>query len=178
MRITPENKCLFDGTSQFLLKTMKLSIQTWPDNPILREQCSPIKTTELYTFRKLGDAMLDYIKNPKHRGIWLAAPQVGINKRMIVVGLPDKRDDEKYSITLMINPLIIKKSTETDIDEEWCLSLPGLTGDVERSNAIELEWIDIKGRKMKKNIIGYGARVVQHEVDHLDGIMICDKFLK
>jgi len=58
------------------------------------------------------------------------------------------------------------------------LSLPGLIGNVQRVTSIDVEWIDIKGKKMKKTIAGYGARVVQHEVDHLDGIMICDKFLK
>ncbi len=78
----------------------------------------------------------------------------------------------------MINPVILKKSTETDKDEEGCLSLPGLVGDIQRSISVDVEWLDIKGKKMKKHITGYGARVVQHEVDHLDGIMISDKFLK
>ncbi len=79
-----------------------------------------------------------------------------------------KRDDESYPIITMINPVILKKSKETDIDEEGCLSLPGITGNVERSKVIEVEWIDIKGRKMKKKIVGFGARVIQHEVDHLN----------
>jgi peptide deformylase len=122
--------------------------------------------------------MLAYIKNPKHGGIGLAAPQVGVNKRIIVVGLPEKKDDEKYSIILMINPVITKKWSETSRDEEWCLSLPGLLGQVERATTIDVEWVDIKGKKMKKSIKGYGARVLQHEVDHLDWVMICDKFLK
>ncbi len=78
----------------------------------------------------------------------------------------------------MINPIILEKSKEKDVDEEGCLSLPGITGRVERSTSIEVEWMDIKGRKMKKKIAGFGARVVQHEVDHLDGILISDKFLK
>lgn len=157
---------------------MKLTVQTGQDNPILRAKSTPVKTTELHLYRPLSDAMLTYIKNPKHRGIWLAAPQIGTNKRIIVVGLPTKRDDDQYSIILMINPVITSKSKETDIDEEGCLSLPELTGNVERSISIELEWLDIKGRKMKRTISGYGARVIQHEVDHLDGVMICDKFLK
>ncbi len=157
---------------------MKLTVQTGQDNPVLRTKSTPIKTTELHLFRPLGDAMLAYIKNPKHKGIWLAAPQVGTNKRIIVVGLPTKRDDDQYSIILMINPVITTRSAETDVDEEWCLSLPGLTGNIERSTSVVLEWVDIKGKKMKKAISGYGARVIQHEVDHLDGVMICDKFLK
>ncbi len=157
---------------------MNLSIQTWTDNPILRTVAKPLKSTELHAHRVLSETMLNYIKNPKHHGIWLAAPQVGISKRIIIVWLPVKRDDDSYPITVMINPVILSKSTETDIDEEWCLSLPGVTGDVERPIAVEVEWIDIKGRKMKKKIVGFGARVIQHEVDHLDGILISDKFLK
>lgn len=62
--------------------------------------------------------MLSYVKNPKHGGIGLAAPQVGVNKRMIVVGLAKDRDDESYPLILMINPVITKKSAETSIDEE------------------------------------------------------------
>ncbi len=157
---------------------MKLSIQTWKDNSILRAVSGPVKLQELHNYKVLGESMLAYIKNPKHGWIGLAAPQVGVNKRIIIVGLPEKKDDEKYPIVLMINPTITKKWQETARDEEGCLSLPGLLGEVERATSVDVEWIDIKGKKMKKSIQGYGARVVQHEIDHLDGVMICDKFLK
>lgn len=157
---------------------MKLTIQTGQENTILRKKSTPVKIIELHLYRPLMESMLAYIKNPKNKGIWLAAPQVGMNKRIIVAGLPNKRDDERYSIVLMINPVITSKSVDTDCDEEGCLSLPGLIGNVQRSTSINIEWIDIKGKKMKKALSGYGARVIQHEVDHLDGVMICDKFLK
>jgi len=157
---------------------MKLIIQTWTENPILRAVATPVKTIELYAHRVLYDTMLAYIKNPKNHGIWLAAPQVGMSKRIIIVWLPLHRDDENYPIVVMINPTILTQSAETDIDEEWCLSLPNITGNVSRSRAIDVEWTDIKGRKMKKKVIGFGARVIQHEIDHLDWILISDKFLK
>lgn len=157
---------------------MKLTIQTWTDNPILRAVAKAVKPVELHAHKVLADSMITYIKNPKHHGIGLAAPQVGVSKRIIIVWLPVNRDDESYPIVAMINPVILSKSTETESDEEGCLSLPGITGSVERSKAIDVEWIDIKGRKMKKKIVGFGARVVQHEVDHLDWILISDKFLK
>lgn len=157
---------------------MKLSIQTWKDNTILRAVSTPVKPQELHLYRVLWESMLSYIKNPKHGWIGLAAPQVGVNKRIIIVGLPEKKDEEKYPVVLMINPVIIRKSRETNHDEEGCLSLPGLLGQVERSTSLDVEWIDIKGKKMKKSVTWYGARVIQHEIDHLDGIMICDKFLK
>lgn len=129
---------------------MNLTIQTWTDNPVLRAVAKPVKPVELHAHKVLSDTMLAYIKNPKHHGIGLAAPQVGVSKRIIIVWLPKNRDDESYPIVAMINPIILEKSEETDIDEEGCLSLPGITGKVERSIAIEVEWIDIKGRKMKK----------------------------
>jgi len=162
----------------FKLLFMKLSIQTWTDNPILRAIAKPVKETELHTIRVLTESMLAYIKNPKHHGIGLAAPQVGVSKRIVIVWLPINRDDEDYPIIAMINPVILTKSPETDIDEEGCLSLPGITGHIERSKTIEVEWRDIKWRKMKKKITGFGARVIQHEIDHLDWILISDKFLK
>lgn len=80
--------------------------------------------TELHAHKTLAETMLAYIKNPKHHGIGLAAPQVGVSKRLIVVGLPTHRDDENYPLIAMINPTILSYSEETDIDEEGCLSLP------------------------------------------------------
>lgn len=62
--------------------------------------------------------MLAYVKNPKNGGIGLAAPQVGVNKRIIVVGLAKDREDESYPLVIMVNPVLTKKSTETSIDEE------------------------------------------------------------
>ncbi len=157
---------------------MRLTVQTWSENPILRAVSTPIKSTELHKYRVLGESMLTYIKNPKHNGIGLAAPQVGVNKRMVVVGLPKGQDDEEYPLILMINPKITQKSSETEVGEEGCLSLPNLRGNVVRSLWVEAEWLDIKGKKMKKMITGFGAKVIQHEIDHLDGVLISDKFLK
>ncbi len=157
---------------------MRLTIEIWPENPVLRAVSSPIKASEIHKYRVLGESMLAYIKNPKHNGIGLAAPQVGTNKRMVVVGLPKGQDDEEYPIVLMINPLITKKSDETEVGEEGCLSLPNLRWNVKRSVWVEAEWLDIKGKKIKKLITGFGAKVIQHEIDHLDGVLISDKFLK
>lgn len=157
---------------------MRLTIETWTDNSILRAVSSPIKATDLHKYRVLGESMLTYIKNPKNNGIGLAAPQVGTNKRMVVVWLPKNQDDEEYPILLMINPTIVGKSPDTEVGEEGCLSLPNLRGNVSRSLWVEAEWLDIKGKKMKKMITGFGAKVIQHEIDHLDGVLISDKFLK
>lgn len=156
---------------------MNFTIETWANNIVLRTVAQSVKIQELHTIRVLTEKMTTYIKNPKHHGIWLAGPQIGVSKRIIIVWLPQKNDDERYPIIAMINPIIISKWNKYDIFEEGCLSLPGITWNVKRSTEIEVEWLDIKGRKMRKNITGFGARVVQHEIDHLDWILIIDKFL-
>ena len=117
--------------------------------------------TDLHKYRTLGESMLAYIKNPKHNGIGLAAPQVGTNKRMVVVGLPQNNDDEKYPIILLINPKITAFSPEKEAGEEGCLSLPNLRGNVMRSLWVDAEWLDNKGKKFKKRIMGFGAKVIQ-----------------
>ena len=97
---------------------MKLTIETGADNTILRTISKAVKPHEIHTYRAFGESMLAYIKNPKHAGIGLAAPQVGTNKRIIVVGLPKNRDDTAYPIVLMVNPVILSKSGEEEVDEE------------------------------------------------------------
>lgn len=156
---------------------MRLTIETWSDNPILRDEAQEVKNSELHALRPLVAAMLDFVKNPKNGGIGLAAPQVGLSKQIIVVGLPQQREDTSYPIIPMLNPCIVRLSSEKDRDEEWCLSLPGQKGIVERSVSIDVVWMDIKGKKIRKTFTGFAARVIQHEVDHLHGVLITDKFL-
>jgi peptide deformylase len=101
-------------------------------------------------------------------GIGLAAPQIGILQRLIVVS-PDGMKP-----TALINPKIVQ-SEGAAIGEEGCLSIPGLYGDVERSESVILEAQDRKGRALRLELAGLKARVVQHEIDHLDGILFIDK---
>lgn len=116
----------------------------------------------------------------EYDGVWLAAPQIGKNIRMVATtqwkeskkeGSPDKFLWEK----IMINPEIIEKSKDTICTEEGCLSLPGITGDVRRYKQITLKYSDLKGKKHKKVFKNFDAIVIQHEIDHLDGILFIDK---
>jgi peptide deformylase len=104
----------------------------------------------------------------KAHGIGLAAPQVGLSQRLIVIAPPD------YKPTALINPKIIKAEGE-QIGQEGCLSIPGLYGDVKRFEYVEVEAMDRKGRELIFELDGLAARVVQHEIDHLDGILFIDK---
>lgn len=153
----------------------KLQLEFGENNPILRAVSEIIKPNELSLYKWLAEAMVKHIKNPKNGGVGLAAPQIGVNKRLIAVSLMKDYEDENFRTIAMINPIITKKSDEKCTDKEWCLSLPGLTWPVERPKSITVEFLDIAGRKFQLNLSNLAARIVQHEIDHLDGILFVDK---
>lgn len=155
-----------------------LKIETGKQNEILRTISEEIKSAELNTYIKLGKEMIKYIKNPDNRWVWLAAPQVWYNKRLIVVSLLKHRDDEIFQTVMMINPEILEHSTECEIEWEWCLSVPGENGEVERFLSIKLRYID-ENKKQRTILLSWvSARIVQHEIDHLNGILFTDKLKK
>lgn len=134
------------------------------DNPILRQQTKPVpKVTKAVL--KLLDDMKDSMIEAK--GVGLAAPQIGVNDRVCLAYINEK-------IVPLINPQITWKSKETAIDEEGCLSLPHTWIKVPRSTEIQLTYIDAKGKERELKLQNFDARVVQHEVDHLDGVLIVD----
>lgn len=104
----------------------------------------------------------------KANGVGLAAPQMGILQRIIVIEPPDVRPQA------LINPKILKHEGE-QIGIEGCLSIPGLYGDVKRAEYVEVEAFDRKGREYVFELEGLPARVVQHEIDHLDGVLFIDR---
>ncbi len=101
------------------------------------------------------------------QGIGLAAPQVGIPKRIIVV-------QEKTPL-VFINPKIVKKSSETTLEQEGCLSFPGIFLKIKRANEIEIKALNEEGAKISFKSEGLMARVFQHEIDHLDGVLCIDR---
>ena len=152
----------------------KLTIETGEDNEILRSVSDTIKPAELKQYRALADGMIKHIKNPDNGGVGLAAPQVGVNKRLIVVSLMKTYDDETYRTIAMVNPEIIEHAEHKVKWEEWCLSVPGETGDVERWEWVKVSFIDPEGRKYALRLESLAARIVQHEIDHLDGVLFTD----
>jgi len=114
----------------------------------------------------LVDEMMRIMKQAN--GVGLAAPQIGILQRIIVIAPSGTRP------TALINPTIIKSEGEM-VGEEGCLSIPGLYGDVKRAAYVEVEAYDRKGRCFTYELEGMAARVVQHEIDHLDGVLFIDK---
>lgn len=133
-------------------------------NPVLRKVADEIKISKKTDFTI--NEMMRIMR--KAHGIGLAAPQVGLSQRLIVIAPPD------YKPTALINPKIIKAEGE-QIGQEGCLSIPGLYGDVKRFEYVEVEAMDRKGRELIFELEGLAARVVQHEIDHLDGVLFIDK---
>ena len=153
----------------------KLIIETGDDNEILRSVSEIVKTAEIRKYKTLAEDMVKYVKNPDNGGVWLAAPQVWVNKRVIAVSLMRDYDDEGYRTIAMINPEIIEKSEEKCRESEWCLSVPGEKGDVPRWKWVKVNFLDPDGKKYSMKLENLAARIVQHEIDHLDGILFTDK---
>ena len=109
-------------------------------------------------------------------GVGLAAPQIGVSKRIIVFKVPEERttatrNDGPQGLQVLINPEIEPLSGEMELGWEGCLSIPGLKGEVPRYRKIAYRGLDLQGETVLRQAEGFHARVVQHEVDHLDGIL-------
>jgi peptide deformylase len=134
-------------------------------NPILRKKSEPVTTFDDALVSLLVD-MFDTMDSKK--GIGLAAPQIGILQQIIIISF------EKDQFEL-INPEILDYSGQRDIQEEGCLSMPGVQVDVERYDIIKVKAQNRKGDYLEFESDGMVARIIQHEVDHLKGVLITDK---
>ena len=150
----------------------KREILIEPD-PILRKKSDPIEKVD-DELRKLLDDMIETMYEAP--GIGLAAVQIGILKRIIVIDISKK--DEKKKPIFLINPKISYKSANTSLYEEGCLSLPGHFAEIERPAECHLNYIDYFGKEKKLEAKGLLATCIQHEVDHLNGILFIDYLSK
>lgn len=136
---------------------------------ILRKHCKEVKEIT----PRLKETLQDMLETMRESmGVGIAGPQVGIMRR-IFVAQPDPYDEEK--VYFMINPVMLEMSEEKELGVEGCLSVPDMVGDVERSVRIKMEATDINGERKVYDFEGFDARVMQHEYDHLDGILYTDK---
>jgi len=146
----------------------KLKIRIKGDK-ILRQKSKAINDPKNKEIQELARNMTETMNDQD--GIGLAGPQVGVSKRIISVKTKD-------GDLIFINPKITKKSLLKNVAEEGCLSIPGVFGPVKRHNSIYLEARDINNKSIKLKAKGLLARVIQHEVDHLDGVLFIDKMEK
>jgi peptide deformylase len=150
------------------------------DEPVLRRKAKKVAkvTPEL---RQLIDDMVETMRDAP--GVGLAAPQVGVSERVIVVEYAEEDDEAedappaKKKLYTLINPEIIWASEEMVDGTEGCLSIPGWLGDVARHEAIAVKALNRSGQKVKINAEGWLARIFQHEIDHLDGVLYIDRLV-
>jgi peptide deformylase len=144
--------------------------------PVLRKKARKITEfgPELQT---LVDDMVETMREAP--GVGLAAPQVGIPLQLIVVEYrePDEEQEseEPPKLYAIVNPEIIRSSDEQEVGTEGCLSIPGFVGDVERPLAITLKGVNRRGKPVRIKADGWLARIFQHEVDHLNGVLFIDR---
>jgi peptide deformylase len=156
------------------------------DDPILEQR----RLQALAQIRQLGDPVLRLSAAPvtefdrglaedvelmtrimvDARGVGLAAPQIGRSRRLIVI-----RPDEDGPVTALCNPVVTATGDEEDVVSEGCLSLGEVTMDVARPTSVTVAATDPKGAPVELSLEGFAARVVQHEIDHLNGVLIIDK---
>ncbi|MFD1194563.1 peptide deformylase [Seohaeicola saemankumensis] len=147
----------------------KRPILIHPD-PRLKKVSAPVPDLS-DDLRRLADDMLETMYDAP--GIGLAAPQVGVNTRLIVLDCV-KAEGEAPRPLIMFNPEIIASSDERSVYEEGCLSIPEQYGEVERPAEVSVRWIDRNGHEQQEDFAGLWATCVQHEIDHLDGKLFID----
>ena len=151
---------------------MKRKILIEPD-PILRKKCEPLEKVDA-DIKKLMQDMLETMYDAP--GIGLAAVQIGILKRLIVIDI--SKDEKKRDPLFLINPVILNRSKKTSTYEEGCLSLPGQFAEIERPAECLLKYIDLTGKEKELKAEGLLSTCIQHEVDHLNGILFIDYLSK
>jgi peptide deformylase len=141
-------------------------------HPVLREKSKPVEEFGTPELRELLQDMKDTMAARSGAGI--AAPQIGVGQRVVIFGVdhnPRYPDAEPVPFTVLVNPKIVLLTREIEEDWEGCLSVPGMRGVVPRYTKLRYSGFDIEGNPFERVAEGFHARVVQHECDHLDGIL-------
>lgn len=141
----------------------------WAPDPILKTKCTSVDVVDDAVRRLIDDMFQTMYCAP---GVGLAAPQIGVSKRIIVVDVAGK--DEKPQPVALVNPEIVWRSDATQVYEEGCLSLPELYADVERPAQVRVRYLDRDGAPREIEGDGLLAVCLQHEIDHVDGVLFVD----
>ena len=151
-------------------------IVTLPD-PVLKRKAHPVNKFDK-TLHTLLDDMVETMRDAP--GVGLAAPQIGLSERIIVIEYFERDEDEDLEdapkkVWAVINPEIVKVSEEKLIGVEGCLSIPGLVGEVERHAEVQVKALNRHGKPLKIKARGWLARIFQHEIDHLNGVLFTER---
>ncbi len=142
-----------------------LNIRTLPD-PVLRRKAKRVSAIDR-SIKKLVKDMSETLHAEDGR-VGLAAPQVGVSLRVTVIGLPDEED------IILINPEIVRRKGQRLVSE-GCLSIPGYVGQLYRAEAVTAKGLDIKGKEVRIKAEGLLAQALEHEIDHLNGVLYIDR---
>lgn len=161
-------------------------IVTLPD-PVLRRKAKPV-TNFGKDLQGLIDDMIETMRAAP--GVGLAAPQVGVSERLAVIEYAEEDEEEDESaiegvevapksskpkhLYVIVNPEIVKASEEKVMGVEGCLSIPGLVGEVERRESLQVKALNRRGKPVRLKVDGWLARIFQHEIDHLNGVVFTD----
>ena len=150
-----------------------MSIAQEADSLLLRESSAELSESIALSedFALLKASMLATVRDPENDGVGIAAPQVGVLRRVVAV---QRFDKEGEPFEFFLNPQIVERSSTTQFGGEGCLSVPDLSGNVERAEWIVLRYRDEAWREQQETIKGFTAVIFQHEVDHLDGRLFID----
>ncbi|MEX2142961.1 MAG: peptide deformylase [Anaerolineales bacterium] len=150
-------------------------------NESLRRKARPVETFDA-ELQRLIDDMIETMRAAP--GVGLAAPQINVPLRVTVVEYGEEPDEEangrppEKKLFTLINPEITRASIETEVASEGCLSIPGLVGDVDRAVTVTIKAQNRRGQQVRIKASGWLARIFQHEIDHLNGVLFIDKALK
>ena len=148
----------------------KYEIITVPD-PVLKQQAQPVERVD-DAIRKQMDAMLETMYDAS--GIGLAANQVSLLNRVLVIDLANRKEGDEPNPICMANPEILFESEEKSVLEEGCLSIPQQYADVERPAIVRVKYLDYRGNPAELEAEGLLSHCVQHEIDHLNGVLFID----
>lgn len=151
-------------------------IVTLPD-PVLKRKAHTVNRFDK-SLHVLLDDMVETMRDAP--GVGLAAPQIGLSERIIVIEYFERPEDEEVEeapkkVWAVINPEIVKASEEMLMGVEGCLSIPGLVGEVERHMEVQVKGLNRHGKPMKVKATGWLARIFQHEIDHLNGVLFTER---
>lgn len=141
-------------------------------DPTLAGKSMPVTTFNNDEIKKHITDLIDTMRH--YQGVGLSAPQIGLLKQIIVIEVDQNTrypQADSIALEVLINPTIIHYSEQVDVDWEGCLSLPGLRGRVKRSNSISYQAFNRVGETLTRTVSGFHARIIQHEIDHLNGIL-------
>jgi peptide deformylase len=148
-----------------------LPILEVPD-PRLKVKAAPVTEVDAELRKTVSDMLETMYKAP---GIGLAGTQVGVMKRICVVDVADRKAGEEPRPMVLLNPDVAWRSEDEDTAEEGCLSLPNQYADVTRPKAVRVRYLDLEGAEQEVEADGLLARCLQHEIDHLDGVLFVDR---